>query len=99
MSFQAPTIGELTVLLTAYCGACVSATREGSRNAEASLQDRAMAIAVAARARGCGTGELFILFELVWNRSPAWASLPHTVQSAAYDRALTLLAERFLGDS
>lgn len=96
MSFQAPSMGELLVLLTSYCGACVSASHAGWHGDEAPLHDKAMAIAVAARARRCGTGELVTLFKRAWNRSPAWGSLPPPVQSAAYDRALTFLTERFL---
>ena len=98
MSSQASTTGELCELLATYCGACVSAAHEGWHGDQPSLHDKAMTIAVAARVRGCGTAELFALFELAWNRSPAWGSLPHAVQSAAYDRALTLLTDRFLSE-
>lgn len=99
MSFQAPTMGELAVLIASYCNACVSAVHQPSRGDAASLNAHAKAVTIAARARGCGTDELFAAFESAWNRNTSWGLLPHTLQSAAYDRALTLLTELFLIES
>ena len=99
MSFQPPTMPELAALLTTYCNACVYAAREAPWGDEALVSGTANAVVIAARDRGCCTDELFMAFENAWNRDQSWGALPHSLQSAAYDRALTLLSQRFLDES
>ncbi|CAN5217613.1 hypothetical protein BH09GEM1_BH09GEM1_14680 [soil metagenome] len=53
-------------------------------------------MAVAARARGYSTDELFLAFETAWDKDRSWRALPHSLQSAVYNRALTLLTDSFL---
>ena len=97
MSFRAPSATDLAALLTTYCSACVLAAREPPRGDEASLHATATSAAIMAWERGFSTEEFFLAFETAWDKDRSWGALPHSLQSAAYDRALTLLTDRFPG--
>ena len=94
MSFRAPSAVDIAALLTTYCTACVFAAREAPREDAVSILATAKAAAIAARVMGYSTEELSIAFETAWKKDRSRATLPHSLQSAAYDRALTLLVEQ-----
>ncbi len=77
MSYQEPSAADLTALLTTYCNACVFAAREVPWGDEASIHATANTAAIAARARGCSTDELFVAVEVAWDKDRSWGVLPH----------------------
>ena len=98
MNSQRVTRIELASLLTSYCNVSVHAEREGRQGDLRLVHNTAKAAAVVARARGCSTEDLFTAFELAWKREPLWGALPPAAQTAAYDRALSLLTGLFLDE-
>lgn len=99
MSLEPPTQAELTALLITYCNASVHAEREVIQGSETLVYNTAKAVSVVARARGCTTEELFTAFEAAWKREQSWGALPHALQTAAYERALSRLAGLFITDA
>ena len=96
MSVLTPFRDHFTALLSTFCAACVFAARDAPWGDEASAQNIAASVAIAARGRTYSAEELFSAFEAAWDNDRSWRALPHSLQSAAYERALTLLTSKYL---